>query len=83
LGFIYSGRIQGLTYHMVVHGYEATTEYEELLNERRFDYHFQNYATSLLHGFNKMFAYYKSSNICERKGFAKIHYKKTPTRVTL
>jgi hypothetical protein len=33
LDFTYYGGIQGLASHMVVHGYEATTEYEKLLNE--------------------------------------------------
>jgi hypothetical protein len=34
--FIYDGGIQGLACHMVVHGYEVTTEYEELLDEGGF-----------------------------------------------
>ena len=38
MGFIYSGRIQILACHIVVHEYEATTKYEELLNERGFGF---------------------------------------------
>jgi hypothetical protein len=36
MGYVYSGRIQGLPCDMVVHGYEEATKHEELLDERRF-----------------------------------------------
>jgi hypothetical protein len=39
LGFIYSGGIQGLACRMVVHSYEETTKYEELLNEKGLIFH--------------------------------------------
>jgi hypothetical protein len=62
LGFIYGGRIQIVAYHIVVHEYEATTKYEELLDERGFGfplpYHIQNHVSGPLHGFDKMFSYY-------------------------
>jgi hypothetical protein len=37
--FIYGSEIQNLAYYMAIYEHEATTEYEELLNERRFDFH--------------------------------------------
>jgi hypothetical protein len=56
LWFIYGGKIQGLACHMVLHGYEATKEHEELLDERGFNfsllYHFENYDTSPFYGFD-------------------------------
>jgi hypothetical protein len=76
LGFIYGCGIQGLACHIVVYRYEAITKYEELLDERRFKfllpYHFKNYDTSPPHGFDEIFSYYQSRNICEREGFARI-----------
>jgi hypothetical protein len=49
LEFIYGGGIQSLTCYMIVYGNEATTKYEELQDERRFDfsmpYHLKHYDT--------------------------------------
>jgi uncharacterized membrane protein (DUF485 family) len=67
LDIIYSFGIQGLTCDMIVHRYEATSKYEELLNKRKFDfslsYHFKNYVMYPLLIFDKIFLCYKSRNI--------------------
>jgi hypothetical protein len=47
LKFIYGCGFQVLACHMIVHGYEVTTKYKELLDEERFDfplsYHIENH----------------------------------------
>jgi hypothetical protein len=77
LDIIYNCGILGLACHMVVHRYEETIEFKELLDEKMFGfplpYHFKNYVTRLFQCFNdKMFSYYKSLNICKEKGFSMI-----------
>jgi hypothetical protein len=74
LGTIYNNRIHGLACNMVVHGYEETTKYEELLDDGMCGFplpcHLKNYVTGPFQRFDKMFSYYKFSNICKGKGFA-------------
>jgi hypothetical protein len=62
--------------HMVVHGYEETTEYEKLLDEGRFhiplSYHIENYVSGSFHGIDKMFSYHQSGDVCTGKRFTRI-----------
>jgi hypothetical protein len=63
LGFVYGGGIQSLACDLVVHGYEeATTEYEELLDEGRFifplPHHIKNHVLEAVYSFDKMFSYH-------------------------
>jgi hypothetical protein len=61
---------------MVVHRYEVATEYEKLLDKGRFDFplsnHFEDYDPSPIYGLDHIFPYYRSHNLCEKEGFARI-----------
>jgi hypothetical protein len=62
LGFVYGGRIQGLTCDLVVHRYQEATEFEELLDEGRFisplPHHFKNHVPEEVYGFDKVLSYH-------------------------
>jgi hypothetical protein len=70
---IYRVGIQVMDGYVVTYGHEVLIKYEKLLDEKRFNIsfprYFKNHATYLFHSLDKMFAYYKSPNVCDSEGF--------------